>query len=102
MSNREVSIAEAYHDEVQESVKVWVVVARSIESVGVKEFVDLDTLGIFSGKDKAIQFIRRALRDDNSGVDNTTIIDVWIESVDGYFATTEIIDTKLAWEWVSE
>jgi len=95
------SMAEAYANEVQESAKVWVVVERITEKVGVKEFVDLDMLGIFSSKYKAIEFIRRAMSDDNSGIDSTTLLDIWIENIDGYFSHTEIIDTKLAGAWLT-
>lgn len=101
--SREISMAEAYANEVQESAKVWVVVERRTEKVGTKEFVDLDDmLGIFSSKYKAIEFIRRAMSDNNSGIDSTTLLDIWIEDIDGYFSNIEIIDTKLAGAWLKK
>jgi len=41
------------------------------------------------------------MSDDNSGIDSTTLLDIWIENIDGYFSNTEIIDTKLAGAWLT-
>ena len=96
-----------------ENKQVWIVVERSFfDCEGNKHsylsdlppkrhYVDLEVLSVCSSKDKATRFIKKALDDNNSGIENNTVLDIWIEEIDGYFSTTEIIDTKPALEWLS-
>ena len=79
--------------------RVYMVVQR--QYIDKADMVDLDVLGVFSSKRKSVEFIRLALDDDNSGIEQDTLLDIWIENVDEYFGDVEIIDTRDASDWVS-
>ena len=88
-----------YHQHTEPAV--WMVIKRSIINEGPKEFIILDVLQVCSNKNQAILFINRALIDNNSGIENDTLLDIRIELIDGYFSHKETIDTKLAPEWLT-
>ena len=76
-------------------MKIYIVSEiETTDNPNIRYSLDIFPLHYASTYDNVIQFLRRALEDSNSGLEDDTVIDVAISKIDEYFYHEQCIERK--------
>ena len=80
--------------------KVYLVETVEVGFGNNPSYHDFNLVNISYSYEKAIEFIKTALADDNSGIEDDDMIQITTELIDEYFGASKFVGRHSAKEWI--